>query len=187
MEYKTIVTRVGLSKITNAITLGETIKLTHMAFGDGGGSYPDIHEGLTELENELYRGEVNHIEVMNETNIKISRVIPSDVGGFYIREVGVFDEDGDLIAIGVFPQTYKPSIEEGAVKDIMANVVIAVSSTEIIDLQIDPHVIVATTKDIYDLREEILTMNIIDERNMNQFKLIFRNNIPYFRVEKGDR
>lgn len=186
MEYKTMVTRIGLAKITNAMTYGETIRLTHMAFGDGGGTHPDIHPDMDKLVRETYRGRVNSVEIVDDTNIKVSRVIPSDEGGFYIREVGVFDEDGDLIAVGAFPQTYKPTIQEGATKDVMANMIIAISSTEAINLEVDPHVIVATTKDVADLREELLAMNIRDEKNMNEYKLIFRDNIPYFRVEKGD-
>lgn len=186
MIYKSIVTRVGLRKITNAATLGESINLTHMAFGDGNGSYPDVFEDMEELVNEQYRGEINKIEVVDDTNIKVSRVIPADIGGFYIREVGVFDEDGDLIAVSTFPQTYKPTIEEGATKDVMANMVIAISNTDVIELKIDPNVTIATMRNLEDLRQELLSMNYVDEINRNEFRLVFRDNIPYFRVEKGD-
>lgn len=184
MEFKTIITRIGLAKITNATALGEKLSLTHMAFGDGGGSYPDINESMTQLVGEKYRGKINQIEVVDSSNIKISRVIPANIGGFFIREIGVFDEEGDMIAIGMFPETYKPTIEEGATKDVMANLIIAVSNTAVINVKIDPNIQIATMKDLEELRNELGEVggNIIDESNKNEFKLIFKDNVPYFRV-----
>lgn len=186
MEYKTIITRTGLAKIANATALGEKVNFKYMAFGDGNGDYPELNENMTQLVNEVYRGDINNVEVIDGTNIKISKVIPAHVGGFHIREIGIFDVDKDLIAIGTFPATYKPTINEGATKDVMARMIIRVSNTDAIELKIDPNVIVATLKDLEDLREEIkgLDANFIDEINKNEFSITFRNNIPYFKIEE---
>lgn len=185
MEYKTIVTRAGMAKIASAVAARETINLTEMAFGDGGGSYPDITEDMESLVSQKYRAPINKIEVVDDTNIKVSRVIPPSEGGYYIREVGVFDEDGTLIAVGTFPQTYKPTIEEGATKDVMANMIIAVNNVEVIELKIDPNITIATIEDLEITKQEILDKNIEDEVSGHEYKLVFKDNIPYFRVEKG--
>lgn len=186
MEFKTIVTRIGLAKIAEASVTNQKLELKTMAFGDGGGEYPEIDENMSALVNEVYRGDIENIEVITENKIKLSRIIPADVGGFYIREIGIFDPEDNLIAVGMFPQTYKPTIEEGSVKDIVANMIVNVENSNVIEVVIDPNVVTATKGDLAELKDEIGDINYIDEITRNEFSLVFRNNIPYFRVEKGD-
>lgn len=186
MEFKTIITRVGLAKIANATAMGMKLNLKYMAFGDGGGDYPNINENMTALAGEKYRGEINNIKIdeSEATNIKISKVVPASVGGFFVREIGVFDEAKDLIAVGLFPETYKPTIEEGATKDLIANMIISVANAQTIELKTDPNVIVATMKDLEDLRDEIGTGSYIDETTKREFEIVFRDNRPCVRVLK---
>lgn len=157
MEFKTIITTVGKAKFANAAALGQKIDFKYMALGDGSGEYPKITEEQVGLVNEVYRGEIRNVEIdKNNPNwIKSSITIPANIGGFFIRELGIFDFEGDLIGVGIYPETYKPKFEEGSSKDIIINMIIEVTNTSIVTIKADPSVILASKKDIYDLDERI--------------------------------
>ncbi len=157
MEFKTIITKIGKAKFANAATLGQKIDFKYMALGDGGGKYPDITEEQNKLANEVYRGQINNVSIdENNANwIKISIIIPPNVGGFFVREIGIFDIEEDLIAIGTYPETYKPTFEEGSSKDLVANMILEIANASIVTLKVDPTVILATKKDVDEVRQKV--------------------------------
>ena len=105
-DYYALVTTTGLAKLA-ALPVGGTLTLTHMAFGN---STIDPTEDMTALHSEQHRCALLNVEVeaTNPNNLAAEAVIDSTVGGFWIREVGIYDEDGDLFAVGKYPATYKP-------------------------------------------------------------------------------
>ncbi len=149
-QFYTILTAVGKAKIANAAALGEKVELTHLALGDGGGSYYNPTEDQTELRNEVWRGVIGSVDVDGENPnwITIQTVVPSQHGGFMIREAGVFDDEGDLIAVGKYPETYKPLAADGSIKDLIVRMILEVSNTASVVLRVDPTVILATQQQV---------------------------------------
>lgn len=127
-DYYALVTTTGLAKLT-ALPVGETLTLTHMAFGN---STIDPTEDMTALHSEQHRCALLNVEVesTNPNHLAAEAVIDSTVGGFWIREVGIYDEDGDLFAVGKYPATYKPETTEGTVKELGVRMILAVSNAE---------------------------------------------------------
>lgn len=144
--YAPILTTIGASKLANAIATATPLVLTEMSVGDGGGSVPVLNPAQTQLINETFRDTINSIELnVAQDGVNVELVIPAYIsGGYTVREVGVWDEDGDLIAVSTYPPSYKPTVEEGATKDFLIRVVLEVGNAEAIELVIDPSVIVAT-------------------------------------------
>lgn len=145
-NYYTIWTDVGQSKLANAQSSGTAVAITEMAFGDGGGSAYDPSQGQTSLNNEVYRRSLNdkYVHADNANWVVFEAVIPEDVGDWYIREVGLFDEDGDMVAIGKYPETYKPQVTSGAGKDLYVRMIMQISNSDNVTLEIDPSVVLAT-------------------------------------------
>lgn len=145
-KYYTILTETGKSKVANAAALGRQIKLTQIAVGDGGGSEYDPIESQVELKGENYRSPISNLgtDAQNPNWVIAEGMIPVDVGGWFVREVGLFDEDGDLFAIGKYPETYKPTLAEGTGRDLYIRFIMVVSNTDTIDMKIDPTVAIAT-------------------------------------------
>ena len=149
-QFYTILTAVGKAKIANATALGEKMELTELALGDGGGSYYNATEDQTELRNEVWRGAIGTVDVDGENPnwITIQTVVPSQHGGFMIREAGVFDNEGDLIAVGKYPETYKPVAADGSIKDLIVRMILEVNNTASVVLRVDPTVILATQQQV---------------------------------------
>lgn len=145
-KYFTILTSVGAAKLANATALGETVKFTELALGDGNGSLPTPTQSQTSLVNEVRRKALNSVSVDDDNPnwVMCEQIIPEDVGGWTIREVGIYDDDGDLIAVGNFPETYKPLLGEGSGRTQTIRVVLQISSTSSVELKIDPSVVLAT-------------------------------------------
>ncbi|WP_058953152.1 phage tail protein [Clostridium tyrobutyricum] len=156
-NFYTIITKIGKAKIANATALGVKLNIVKFAVGDGNGSYYNPVEEQEELKNEVWRGNVNSIDIDkdNPNWIVAKSVIMSSEGGFMMREAGLFDEAGDMIAIGKYPETYKPLMAEGSAKDLYVKMIIEVSNASNVTLKIDPTVILATQKDIKNLQEQI--------------------------------
>ncbi|GAA0240144.1 phage tail protein [Metaclostridioides mangenotii] len=158
-KYYTILTEVGKSKIANATVLNEKVQFSKMQLGDGGGSQYEPHEKQTELKNRVWEGSISNVKV-DENNpnwIVVETAIPGNSGGFTVREVGLFDNAGELLAVGKYPETYKPVVDDGCVKDLFVRVILMVVNTSAITLKIDPTVILASMKDLNDLRKEVST------------------------------
>jgi len=145
-DFYTILSSIGKSKLANAQVTGTTVNLTELAVGDGNGSYYEPSEDQTALKNEVWRGSINQIYVdsQNSNWVVIEAVIPTDVGGFYIREVGVFDDAGDMIAVGKYPETYKPALASGSGKDLYIRMILELSNVSDVTLKIDPAIVLAS-------------------------------------------
>ncbi|RIQ63487.1 phage tail protein [Bordetella avium] len=146
-EFFTILTATGRNKLANATATATPLSLTQMAVGDGdNGAYYSPTEAQTTLKHEVWRGAINHLAVdANNPNwIVAELVIPDDVGGFYIREVGLFDSAGALIAVGKFPESYKPTLAAGSNKQLYVRMILEVANTSAVTLLVDPSVVLAT-------------------------------------------
>lgn len=159
-NFLSLVTKIGKKKMTNAIALGKKVELTSFAVGDGNGGYYEISEEQTQLKRQVWEGPLSKV-IVSETNqneILAETYIPVDVGGFYIREAGLFDKDGDLIVIAKHPETYKPTGEFGAYKDLTIRIIIALTNAANVVLKVDPSIVVATQKDLQDLIDNLPSM-----------------------------
>lgn len=156
-KFFSLITEIGKQKITNAVALGKKVELTNLCVGDGDGGYYDISESQTALKNQVWEGGLTKVVVgqKNKNEILAEAYIPTDVGGFYIREAGIKDKDGDLIAIGKHPETFKPIGEFGAYKDITIRMILSFSNAANVVLKVDPSIVVATQKDLQDLAGNI--------------------------------
>lgn len=144
--YKSIHTAHGLQAMAAAEAAGTPINITHMAVGDGNGSFVDLFDTMTALVNERFRATVNRVYQDPERNSKYTAelVIPVSVGGFTIREMGLFDVDGNLFAVGNVPASVMPAEGEGAFADMIVRFEFLVTNATVVTLQVDPNVSVAT-------------------------------------------
>ncbi|EFB2920132.1 TPA: tail fiber protein [Escherichia coli] len=151
-KFYTLLTDIGAAKLASAAALGVPLKITHMAVGDGGGVLPTPDAKQTALVNEKRRAALNmlYIDQQNSSQIIAEQVIPENEGGWWIREVGLFDESGALIAVGNCPESYKPQLAEGSGRTQTVRMVLITSSTDNIILKIDPAVVLATRKYVDD-------------------------------------
>ncbi|HCO8096868.1 TPA: tail fiber protein [Escherichia coli] len=151
-KFYTLLTDIGAAKLASAAALGVPLKITHMAVGDGGGVLPTPDAKQTALVNEKRRAALNmlYIDQQNSSQIIAEQVIPENEGGWWIREVGLFDESGALIAVGNCPESYKPQLAEGSGRTQTVRMVLITSSTDNITLKIDPAVVLATRKYVDD-------------------------------------
>ncbi len=151
-KFYTLLTDIGAAKLASAAALGVPLKITHMAVGDGGGVLPTPDAKQTALVNEKRRDALNmlYIDPQNSSQIIAEQVIPENEGGWWIREVGLFDESGALIAVGNCPESYKPQLAEGSGRTQTVRMVLITSSTDNITLKIDPAVVLATRKYVDD-------------------------------------
>lgn len=152
-EFYTLLTDRGMAKIASALADKKQLHLQKMAVGDGGGQYYEPIASQTKLRHEVWRGEMNTLTVApNNPNWLIAElVLPEDVGGWYVREVGVFDDEGELIAIGKFPESYKPLLPGGCGKQVCIRLIMEVSNTTAVTLTVDPSIVLAT-RDYVDTR-----------------------------------
>ncbi len=156
-KFYTLLTDIGAAKLASAAALGVPLKITHMAVGDGGGVLPTPDAKQTALVNEKRRAALNmlYIDPQNSSQIIAEQVIPENEGGWWIREVGLFDESGALIAVGNCPESYKPQLAEGSGRTQTVRMVLITSNTDNITLKIDPAVVLATRKYVDDKALEL--------------------------------
>lgn len=144
--YGCLITVAGRAKIASAIVTGIPVALTEMAVGDGAGNPITPNGNESTLVREVYRRSINAMTVSpaSADTVMLEMVIPAAEGPFVIREVGVFDEDGDLIAIASVPASTKPAPSEGATKDVVIIVNAKVDNADAVIVQINPNVVIAT-------------------------------------------
>ncbi|WJY13246.1 phage tail protein [Pectobacteriaceae bacterium CE90] len=145
-KYLALLTNVGTTKLANATVLGNRLAISQMAVGDGGGTLPTPDPAQTKLINEQRRAALSTLSVdpQNANQIIAEQVIPESEGGWWIREIGLYDTDGDLVAVANCAETYKPQLQEGSGRIQTVRVILAVSSTDAVTLKIDPAVVLAT-------------------------------------------
>ncbi|MGQ6036625.1 phage tail-collar fiber domain-containing protein [Serratia sp. IR-2025] len=145
-KYKAIVTTAGAAKIAAASAGGKQLKITHMAVGDGNGTLPTPNPAQTKLINEKYRALLNTLTIDKsiDNHIIAEFIIPASVGGFWLREMGLYDDAGTLIAVSNMAESYKPKLEEGSGRTQTLRMVLIVSSTEAIQLIAGGDTVLAT-------------------------------------------
>ncbi len=151
--FKSVVTTLGQSRIAAAIAAGTDINITQLAVGDGNGKATTPVATQTKLVKEVYRTPLNSLK-LDPTHgnwVIAEAVLSASVGGFWMREMGLFSSDGALIAVCNMADTYKPTLAEGSGRTQTLRMVIAVSNTEAISLLIDDSVIMATEQYVNDL------------------------------------
>lgn len=144
--YYTLLTKIGQARIANAVALNQKVNLTYMAVGDGNGNPTTPNENQTTLVREKYRATINQLTVDpdNPNYLVAELIVPTTVGGWSIYEVGVFDDQNQLIAVANFPATYKPELVEGSGRDLIVRIIIQVSNTSVVTLKIDPAITLAS-------------------------------------------
>lgn len=151
--YYTILTKQGAALLANATALGVPLKLTQMGVGDGNGSIPKPLATQTKLVHEVRRAAINtlFIDKQNSNQIIAEQVIPENEGGWFIHEIGLYDDEGNLIAVGNCPATYKPKLVEGSGRTQVIRMVIIVDNVNSVELKIDPSVVLATREYVDNL------------------------------------
>ncbi len=156
-KFKTVITDTGAKKLAQAAAPdGKPVRLTHMAVGDGGGTLPTPDSKQTRLVHEVWRHTVNRVilDATHQNRIIAELVIPPETGGFWIREIGVFDEHGDLIAVGNTAESYKPAVAEGSGRVQTFRTILTVSSTATVALTVDNTMVMATVDYVNDKLKE---------------------------------
>ncbi|HID9456781.1 TPA: phage tail protein [Serratia marcescens] len=145
-KYKAIVTTAGAAKIAAASAGGKQLKITHMAVGDGNGVLPTPNPAQTKLINEKYRALLNTLTIDKsiDNHIIAEFIIPANVGGFWLREMGLYDDAGTLIAVSNMAESYKPKLEEGSGRTQTLRMVLIVSSTDAIQIIAGGDTVLAT-------------------------------------------
>ncbi|ELY5873474.1 phage tail protein [Cronobacter muytjensii] len=156
-KYFALLTNQGAARLANAAALGTKLNLTQLAVGDGGGSLPVPDATQTRLINEKRRAPLNMLSVdpVNTSQIIAEQIIPESEGGYWIREIGLYDDAGVLIAVANCPETYKPQLQEGSGRTQTIRLVLVVSATDAVALKIDPSVVLATRKYVDDKAIEV--------------------------------
>ena len=151
-KYFAILTNQGAARLANATALGTKLNLTQMAVGDANGTLPVPDPAQTRLINPKRTAPLNLLSVdpNNASQIIAEQIIPEDEGGYWIREIGLYDDEGVLIAVANCPETYKPQLQEGSGRTQTIRMILIVSSTTAITLKIDPAVVLATRKYVDD-------------------------------------
>ncbi|HEA9078469.1 TPA: phage tail protein [Escherichia coli] len=167
VKYYAILTNQGAARLANATMLGSKLNLTQMAVGDANGVLPTPDPAQTKLINQKRIAPLNLLSVdpKNQSQIIAEQIIPENEGGFWIREIGLYDDEGVLIAVANCPETYKPQLQEGSGRTQTIRMILVVTNTEAITLKIDPSVVLATRKYVDD---EVLELRLyVDEQMRN--------------------
>ena len=161
--FKSVITVAGREKIAAAIVSGNKVVFSQMSVGDGRGTTIIPDENQNSLVNECFRTQLNSLKLSDTENIIIAEmIIPPEVGGFTIREAALFDDAGICMAVANVPETYKPALTEGSGRFTILRIWLAVSSTEAVELVVDPGIVLATVEDVINAGNEI--KDYVDEQ-----------------------
>ncbi|UAN29492.1 phage tail protein [Serratia ureilytica] len=151
-KYKAIITTAGAAKIAAASAGGTQLKIVSMAVGDGNGTLPTPNPAQTKLVNEKYRAALNGLTIDKalKNHILAEMIIPANVGGWWLREMGLYDEAGTLIAVSNMAESYKPKLEEGSGRTQTLRMILIVSSTEAIQVIAGGDTVLATKDFVAD-------------------------------------
>ena len=167
VKYYAILTNQGAARLANATMLGSKLNLTQMAVGDANGVLPTPDPAQTKLINQKRIAPLNLLSVdpNNQSQIIAEQIIPENEGGFWIREIGLYDDEGVLIAVANCPETYKPQLQEGSGRTQTIRMILVVTNTEAITLKIEPSVVLETRKYVDD---EVLELKLyVDDQMRN--------------------
>ncbi|QTB12563.1 phage tail protein [Lysinibacillus sphaericus] len=151
-NFYTILTNAGLAAIANAVINQTQVNFAKLGVGDGNGAYYTPTQEATALRNQVWIGNISSVtaDTTNQKWVNVETVIPGNVGGFEIRELGIFDDNNVLLAIGKLPLTYKPNFAEGSSKDLYIKAIFEVTNASAVTLKVDPSVIYASKKYVDD-------------------------------------
>jgi len=142
-EFYSLVTDYGAEKQLRCITDGIPFEVTHIALGDGNGRYYEPSRTQTKLVNEVWRGNVEKCE-WTDNRFYCVTTVPAEIGGFEVREAGVFDAENNLLVVSKFPETTKQAPESGTVKQLTIRIELEMSNTQLAELVINPNLNVVT-------------------------------------------
>lgn len=156
-KFLTLITAAGAERIANAAATGQPVAIAEMAVGDGGGLLSMPNAGSASLIKEQYRGALNKLVIADSdaSVIEAEMIMPPQIGGFWLRELALYAEDGECIAVGNMPETYKPLLAEGSGRFQIIRMQLKVSSTAAVELIADPSVILATAEDVTASENEV--------------------------------
>lgn len=156
-RFLSVVTQSGKEKIAAAVVSGEKVVFSQMSVGDGGGALSRPEESQSALLNECFRTSLNSLKVVDsEKNIIAAEMImPPEVGGFTIREAALFDDEGVCMAVASVPETYKPMLAEGSGRFTIIRIWMAISSTDAVEMIVDPGVVMATVEDVINAGNQV--------------------------------
>ncbi|EIQ9084947.1 phage tail protein [Campylobacter coli] len=169
-EYYTILTKIGIAKFIAARASGNGVNLKSFKLSS---KVILPSEEMQSLEEIVYEANINSksVDENNPNYINLMCYVPSDIGGFEINAIGIYDEVGDLLAVGNLPRTYKPILKEGSAKELMIKIVMELSNAEEVILKLDPSVIMAS-RDYVDAIKIELKLEI--ETLMQQYNDAFK-------------
>ena len=146
----TLITNIGRQKIMKATATGKKVAINKIKIGDGNGTSYEIDESMTKLKNVVYETNIANFkqDPLNPNTLIVESLIPSDVGGFYIREIGLYDEDDELIVLTSYEETYKPVAEEGSTMELFIRIAMVLSNSNAVTIVIDPSVVFVTQADL---------------------------------------
>lgn len=149
-KYTAILTTVGRNKLAAAALDGSAVGFSLMAVGDGGGSLPEPNAEQSALINECYRAKLNRLVIADQASsiIRAEMIMPAQVGGFWLREIALFDDSGVCLAVANMPESYKPLLAEGAGRSQSVSIWLAVSNTASVELITNTSEITATLEEV---------------------------------------
>lgn len=157
-EFGTILTNAGNAAIVNAMLTGEKVNWNKICVGDGGGYDYIPDAGQQTLRNKVWEGNIADMTLAegNDNQIVIHGIIPSDVGGFWIREIGILDENDNLVAVGNTPAQEKATGANKVIMDMDVYIHVLVSNADVVNIVVDPNVTIASKRDLQNLRDDIM-------------------------------
>ncbi|MGP2837083.1 phage tail protein [Serratia nevei] len=155
-KYYSVITTIGAARLADAVATGTMLDITEMAVGDGGGVLPRPNPEQAALINEVFREPLNRLSITSAAAnvVEAEMIIPAQAGGWWLREVALFASDGACIAVGNMPESYKPLTTDGSSRTAAVRMQLTVSSTDNIELIIDPAVVTATVQDVNAAKNE---------------------------------
>lgn len=167
--YYSVFTKKGLELLTEAIRNGTKLGITDMAFGDGGGSLPVPDESFTQLVHEVYRTQLNSLapDPNNANWLRAEAVIASAIGGFNIRELGLYAGDV-LVAYSNYPSTYKPNPSDGTARIMTFRMVLQIDNTASFELKIDADIVMATIQSVNEAKQELYENTVSTVKNIKE-------------------
>jgi hypothetical protein len=179
-DYFLILTNIGKAKVAEAIINDKKVNITGVAFGDGNGNIVTPTPAWTNLTREAYRTAPNSVNIRTDNNnwISVKAYIPKNVGGWFIREIGLFDSENNLIAVGNYPDTYKPTLSLGVGVDMFVEVIMEVSDAAAITLIVDPSQMLVTVEQM----ETFVKENAGQVDNIGKLEFSMRQDVPFGRL-----
>lgn len=146
--YQMIITNAGREAIASCVARQKHLRIAELAVGDGGGEAVSPKASQTALVREVYRGGIDKVLPLEDkpTYILAEKTIPSDVGGWTAREVGLYSDDGVLVAVGNMPASVKPAVADGTTREMIIRVVLEIGAESVCDIVIDSSILLDTGK-----------------------------------------